>query len=57
MYQKCVLSNFLQATILASICIYLAYVLTIAGYAVVQLVEALRYGFDSRWGHCKFSLT
>ena len=32
------------------------------GYAVVQLVEALRYnsegrGFDSRWRHWNFSLT
>ena len=32
------------------------------GYAVAQLVEALRYnperrGFDSRWCHCNFSLT
>ena len=32
------------------------------GYAVGQLVEALRYKpevrrFDSRWGHCDFSLT
>ena len=32
------------------------------GYAVAQLVEALRYkpegcGFDSRWGHCNFSVT
>ena len=33
-----------------------------SGYAVAQLVEALRYklegrGFDSRWCHCNFSLT
>jgi hypothetical protein len=33
-----------------------------AGYAVEQLVEALRYkpegfGFDSSWGHWDFSLT
>jgi hypothetical protein len=33
-----------------------------AGYAVAQLVEALRYksegrGFDSRWCHWNFSLT
>ena len=32
------------------------------GYAVVQLVEALRYksegrGFDSRWSHWSFSVT
>ena len=32
------------------------------GYAVAQLVDALRYkpegrGFDSRWCHWKFSLT
>ena len=32
------------------------------GYAVKQLVEALRYkpegrGFDSRWGHWNFSVT
>jgi hypothetical protein len=30
-------------------------------YAVAQLVEALRYkpegrGFDSRWGHCDFTM-
>jgi hypothetical protein len=35
---------------------------TYLGYAVVQLVEALRYksegrGFDSRWCHWNFSLT
>ena len=34
----------------------------LAGYAVAQLVEALRYksegrGFDSRWGHWNFSVT
>ena len=34
----------------------------VLGYAVAQLVEALRYksegrGFDSRWGHCNFSFT
>jgi hypothetical protein len=32
------------------------------GYAVAQLVEALRYkpegrGFDSRWSHWNFSVT
>jgi hypothetical protein len=36
--------------------------LRIVGYAVGQLVEALRYnpegrGFDSRWSHWKFSVT
>ena len=34
----------------------------VAGYAVAQLVEVLRYkaegrGFDSRWCHWNFSLT
>ena len=36
--------------------------LSMSGYAVVQLVEALLYksegrGFDSRWCHWNFSLT
>ena len=38
------------------------YIKSLLGYAVAQLVEALRYkpegrGFDSRWCHWKFSLT
>jgi hypothetical protein len=38
------------------------YCLLPRGYAVAQLVEALRYksegrGFDSRWSHWNFSLT
>ena len=41
--------------------IMICYVATL-GYAVAQLVEALRYkpegrGFDSRWCHWNFSLT
>jgi hypothetical protein len=37
-------------------------VLLFSGYAVAQLVEALRYkpkgrGFDSRWNHWNFSVT
>ena len=44
------LSQFME-----SVCMYV-------GYAVAQLVEALRYksegrGFDSRWCHWNFSLT
>jgi hypothetical protein len=36
--------------------------ISLVGYAVVQVVEALRYkpeacGFDSEWGHWDFSLT
>jgi hypothetical protein len=36
--------------------------ISVAGYAVAQLVEALHYkpegrGFDSRWCHWNFSLT
>jgi hypothetical protein len=43
-------------------CGYLFLFATKKGYAVVQLVEALRYklegrGFDSQWGHRDFSLT
>jgi len=39
---------------LAHVSIYKAYILTLRGHAVAQLVEALRYkpegrGFDSRW--------
>jgi hypothetical protein len=39
-----------------------AYVNNVWGYAVAQLVEALRHkpegsGFDSRWGHWNFSVT
>lgn len=35
---------------------------TNTGKAVAQLIEGLRYtpegrGFDSRWGHCDFTLT
>jgi hypothetical protein len=42
--------------------IFITYQLTIRGYAVAQLVEALRYkpecrGFDSRWCHWNFPLT
>ena len=41
--------------------IYVTYIY-LRGYAVVQLVEALRYkpegrGFDSRWCHLNISLT
>jgi hypothetical protein len=37
-------------------------IITLSGYAVAQLVEALRYkpegrGFDSRWSHWNFSVT
>jgi hypothetical protein len=45
-------------------CIYniIIYVVHVSGYAVVQLVEALRYKpagrwFESRWGHWDLSLT
>ena len=47
-------------------CTFLAhiykFIYTYRGYAVAQLVEALRYksegrGLDSRWCHCNFSLT
>ena len=42
--------------------LYLVLPSIIRGYAVAQLVEALRYksegrGFDSRWCHWNFSLT
>ena len=47
--QKCILYIVLSCMLLS-------------GYAVAQLVEALRYrpegrGFDSRWGHWNFSVT
>jgi hypothetical protein len=40
----------------------LAFLTQAVGYAVAQLVEALRYkpegrGFDSRWSHWNFSVT
>ena len=43
-------------------CDFFLNVITCRGYAVAQLVEALRYksegrGFDSRWCHWNFSLT
>ena len=47
---------------LSGLIIFTIYTITIKGYAVAQLVEALRYkpegrGFDSRWNHWNFSLT
>ena len=44
-----------------SMAFYTVYSLS-GGYAVAQLVEALRYkpegrGFDSRWSHWSFSVT
>ena len=46
----------------AAIFVNYVYIIKIAGYAVAQLVEALRYkpegrGFDSRWSHWNFSVT
>jgi hypothetical protein len=53
--------HLMQSTELLLLCISLIYLLRY-GYAVVQLVEALRYkpegrGFDSRWSHYNFSVT
>ena len=56
---SCTIKYFSEASVLY---MFLTFYIRRMGYAVAQLVEALRYkpegrGFDSRWCHWNFSLT
>jgi hypothetical protein len=56
-------NSYIRLLVTATLASYIFdYYIPLRGYAVAQLVEALRYkpkggGFDSRWSHWNFSMT